>query len=133
MTIRWSPLSVAIAICIVQQKLGWLFSDVIYYSVSSDQGLAAGRYRAGVSTRSDLDVRPSLLKPRIRRDGVHLHRIEQSPGAVYLCVPLRTEREGKGIRRGTEVRLDLDHSGNIAGCSRREKEKDTNNKVRSCL
>jgi len=51
-------------------------SLVIYYSVSSDQGLAAGRYRAGVSTRSDLDVRASLLKPRIRRDGVHLHRIE---------------------------------------------------------
>lgn len=75
-TIRWSPLSAAIAICIVQQKLGWLFSDVIYYSVSSDQGLAARRYRAGVSTWSDLDVRASLLKPRIRRDGVHLHRIE---------------------------------------------------------
>ena len=55
---------------------GRLFSDVIYYSVSSDQGLAAGRYRAGVSTRSDLDVRAPLLEPRVRRDGVHLHRIE---------------------------------------------------------
>lgn len=112
----------------ITETWDWLFFDVIYYPVSSDQGLAAGRYRPSVSTRSDLDVRAPLLKPRVRCDGVYLHRIEQSPGAVYLCVPLRTEREGKGIRRGAEVRLDLDSSGNIAECSRREK---TDNKLRS--
>jgi len=58
------------------RKLAGCSPIVIYYSVSSDQGLAAGRHRAGVSTRSDLDFRASLLEPRVRRDGVHLHCIE---------------------------------------------------------
>lgn len=69
--------------------------------------MAARLHRAGVSTWTNLDIRAPLLEPRNRHDGVPLHYIEQSPGTVYLCVPLRTEREGKGMRRGTEVHFDL--------------------------
>lgn len=83
--------------------------------------MAAGLHRAGVSTWSNLDVRAPLLEPRNRHDGVSLHHIEQSPGAVYLCVPLRTEREGKGMRWGAEVHLDLNRADVTSSrCSRRK-------------